>query len=138
MSKEKSKVKLSTKHFAPFIEAKKALDEKIKAEGEKSVKSFFKEFFEKRPDVYGVKWNQYTPYFNDGEPCVFRVGTIATYLNKEDFENVDKDIWEFEVYGEEPETSLNEVEDILLAVFGDHAQVSVTREKIEVEVYDHD
>lgn len=24
--------------------------------------------------IHSFGWNQYTPYFNDGEPCVFRVG----------------------------------------------------------------
>lgn len=27
-----------------------------------------------RPEVLGVGWAQYTPYFNDGEPCVFGIG----------------------------------------------------------------
>lgn len=26
------------------------------------------------PEVTGIAWTQYTPYFNDGEPCVFRAG----------------------------------------------------------------
>ena len=26
------------------------------------------------PEVRAIGWNQYTPYFNDGEPCVFRTG----------------------------------------------------------------
>lgn len=28
----------------------------------------------KHPEITGIGWTQYTPYFNDGEPCVFRVG----------------------------------------------------------------
>jgi hypothetical protein len=138
VAKEKSKIVLSKEHFAPFIEAKKALDEKIKAEGQKAIKAFLNEFFEKRPEVYGIKWTQYTPYFNDGEPCVFRLGSVALYMTKQEFEDQEQSIWEFETYGEEPETSLNGIEDILLAVFGDHAEVSVTRDKIEVEEYSHD
>lgn len=26
------------------------------------------------PEVTGIAWTQYTPYFNDGDPCVFSVG----------------------------------------------------------------
>lgn len=33
---------------------------------------YFKAAFEN--GVLAVKWEQYTPYFNDGEPCYFRVG----------------------------------------------------------------
>lgn len=28
----------------------------------------------KHPEVTGIGWVQATPYFNDGEPCVFRIG----------------------------------------------------------------
>ena len=137
MATEKSKIVLSTEHFAPFIEAKKALDEKIKAEGEKAVKAFLAEYFEKRPDVYGIKWTQYTPYFNDGDACVFGLGSVSVFPTKKEFEDSENS-WDYESYGEEPQTSLNKIEDILLSVFGDHAEVSVTREKIEVEEYSHD
>ncbi len=34
----------------------------------------FKVYFEKCPEVSAVGWNQYTPYFNDGESCEFSVG----------------------------------------------------------------
>lgn len=32
-----------------------------------------KGFFQKYPAVESVFWRQYTPYFNDGEPCEFQV-----------------------------------------------------------------
>lgn len=28
-------------------------------------------------EVVGVAWNQYTPYWNDGEPCTFRIGEVS-------------------------------------------------------------
>ena len=28
------------------------------------------------PSVESIIWDQYTPYFNDGEPCEFRVGEV--------------------------------------------------------------
>ena len=28
------------------------------------------------PEVHSVRWEQYTPYFNDGEPCEFSTGEI--------------------------------------------------------------
>lgn len=129
---------LSQDHFAPFLKAKEELDAKIKAEGMVAVKAFLKEFFEKRPEVYGIKWAQYTPYFNDGDPCVFRIGSVGVYLTKEEFDEPDNSIYNFEVYGEEPEISLNQAEDILQSVFGDHTQVSVTRDEITTEEYEHD
>jgi hypothetical protein len=135
--KKKSTVSINADHFAPFIAAKEELDKKIKAEGLIAVKAFLKEYFEKSPEVYGVKWAQYTPYFNDGEACVFHLGSVAVYPTKEEFEG-DDSLYDFESYGEEPETSLNQIEDILEAIFGDHVQISATREEITTEEYEHE
>lgn len=33
----------------------------------------FKEFFERHPKVTAIGWTQYTPHFNDGEPCEFSI-----------------------------------------------------------------
>lgn len=33
----------------------------------------FKSFFERFPEVREIVWTQYTPYFNDGDPCTFGV-----------------------------------------------------------------
>ena len=35
----------------------------------------FAEVFSKYPKLNSFSWNQYTPYFNDGDECVFRVNT---------------------------------------------------------------
>jgi len=42
------------------------------------------------PGVEAVRWNQYTPYFNDGEPCVFNI--YSAYIKIEgddDYEDGD-------------------------------------------------
>lgn len=124
--------------FAPFIAAKAELDKKIKDEGEKALTAFFKEYFEKSPNVYGVRWLQYVPYFNDGDACVFQLGCIGVYPTQEEFD-AKANIYDFETYGEEPESTLSQIEDILKSVFGEHAKVAVTRTSIESEEYiDHD
>lgn len=38
-----------------------------------SMKEFFVEFFNENPSINAVIWTQYTPYFNDGDECVFSV-----------------------------------------------------------------
>lgn len=38
--------------------------------------------------VTGVAWTQYTPYWNDGEPCTFRVGEVSFAFAAE---STDKD-----------------------------------------------
>lgn len=36
----------------------------------------FDKFFAENPGFDAVSWTQYTPGFNDGEPCVFRLGSV--------------------------------------------------------------
>ena len=144
-----------SEHFVPFVEAKEALDKKIKAEGETAMKAFFKDYFEAHPEVYGVKWEQFVPYFNDGSACEFRrnrswhvkryqsiLHGVYTFKTKDAFESedsmYDNDGAE-ECYNDEPYDSLEKVEDILETVFGEHARVAVTRDSITTEEFcDHD
>lgn len=48
----------------------------------------FQEFFEKYPQIQYVYWTQYTPYFNDGDPCEFGVNEKSISLDEhtEDFD----------------------------------------------------
>lgn len=46
------------------------------------------------PEVVAVKWDQFTPYFNDGDPCEFGVGEPRYYFTdptEEDEEASDYD-----------------------------------------------
>jgi len=106
-------------------------------------------------EVEKVKWTQYTPYFNDGEPCVFSVGDIYVRSNKSTEEEGEEDEgFEYissynkkvpDGFSAEAWAALNELSDalsgmhdVLEEAFGDHVQVFVTREGIEVEEYEHD
>mgnify|MGYP000573623665 CR=1 FL=1 len=44
------------------------------------------EIFEADPGVKGISWVQYTPYFNDGDPCTFGVGTPNLCFSWDDAE----------------------------------------------------
>ena len=53
-----------------------------------------KVFFEEAPRVYMVGWTQYTPYFNDGDACVFSVHDIhiLTFNDYREYrEDLDED-----------------------------------------------
>lgn len=49
--------------------AREQLDERAKT----ILMDAFKEVFDKVSEIDAVGWLQYTPYFNDGDPCVFRM-----------------------------------------------------------------
>lgn len=116
-------------------------------------------------------WRQYTPYFNDGEPCVFEAtgAWVRTLSDGPDRETYELEVDYHKSLGERPRTwnrdtkqyeygaytgpdearydrcqALNqaidggEFLDVLLDAFGDHAEVTVRRDGIQVEFYQHD
>lgn len=70
-------------NIAEKIEAKKAELEALRAEFISNLRSEFnnitKFFFEETP-VQAVTWTQYTPYFNDGDECIFGVNDLYFIL----------------------------------------------------------
>ena len=137
-----------------------------------------------RPEVAAVRWRQYTPYFNDGDPCVFGVGEIGVAFidlpfsergcSYEEFGGEYDDGF-FGTYSDEfnervgklkyhynqgdfsytvetspdPELAkavLNAFEAVqgghhkvsLEDLFGDHAVVTVYKDRIDIEEYEHD
>jgi hypothetical protein len=123
------------------------------------------------PSVEAIRWRQYTPYFNDGDPCTFGVGEISVRITGTDEDagdgedgfvsTYDDEVralkgytkgWgkdEREIPGSDPvfgtafkqaEKALEggEFENALLELFGDHAEVTVYKDRIVVDSYDHD
>lgn len=130
--------------------------------------AFMKDFFTLVPSIKQVRWEQYTPYFNDGDSCEFSMNEpyFANFIHdSEDDEDYDEDDdeekvdsqgqWEFsswelrqyDNYGltEEQKKLVEYVidviannEDFFYDMYGDHQQVTVTEKGIESDYYDHD
>lgn len=45
-----------------------------------------KSFFVEAPMIKAIVWNQYTPYFNDGEECVFGVNDVYFITGNDHFD----------------------------------------------------
>jgi hypothetical protein len=116
-----------------------------------------KELFEKHSVLESFEWTQYTPYFNDGSECTFsayvddpRINGLGYYSG-----NCQETFWK-QVDGKyqnvpnpnyDPKMSVarkdvteflqNIDEAVLRDMFGDHVQVTVTRNGVEVNEYDH-
>lgn len=132
-------------------------------------KDLFTDFFQNWKCITHVGWIQYTPYFNDGDACVFSrhdMGFKTIWHQDDDEDNEDgwisdPKIWRNRVAWDETDgceenlstldlqslesdlielsDNLNRIDDqIYLDIFGDSAKVIVSREKIEIEEYDHD
>jgi hypothetical protein len=123
---------------------------------------------EKYPSgIIGVRWTQYTPYFNDGDPCVFRVGSPEllikpTGIFEEDkvinedneteieFEYLDEwGIGSCEELTDETKESLKNVissfDDVLEKLetflenqYGNHVTVHLFTNQVVITGYDHD
>lgn len=120
------------------------------------------------PDITKFTWEQYTPYFNDGEVCEFNVHELHVCTRLTDEIDFDEDPWSYGVgghpqlattrydyaqhrYVENPQAltdaarvidelsrGLQQAEITLLDWFGDHAQITVRASGITVDEYDHD
>lgn len=122
------------------------------------------------PTIVEFGWRQYTPYFNDGEPCEFGVnGTWVRTTADEDADEDELEMWGHRSLGKIPghrEQTIGQwvndpyegpdearylrckalekaveggaFEHVLLDAFGDHANITVRRDGIQVEFYDHD
>jgi hypothetical protein len=51
------------------------LNKQIREESQSLLNLEFTKVFEKYPKLLNFSWSQYTPYFNDGEECIFHVNT---------------------------------------------------------------
>ncbi|MFE2045712.1 hypothetical protein ACFXAZ_33315 [Streptomyces sp. NPDC059477] len=127
------------------------------------------------PTIVEFGWRQYTPYFNDGDPCTFSAhGTWVRTTVDEGADEDELEMWGHRTLGKvttewgdvDPVTKrrvvVSEVyegpdrarydrckalekaiegghfEHVLLDAFGDHAEVSVRGDGIEVKFYGHD
>jgi hypothetical protein len=68
--------------MAELLKLKAEYDERISKEGQEILGGLFKEFFDAFPKAKAVVWTQYTPYFNDGGACTFRVNKFELKLNE--------------------------------------------------------
>jgi len=137
--------------------------EKEAVEMSKSIFSeFCREIFENFESLQSFSWNQYTPYFNDGESCIFSANTDYIKVNGEYIYDCE---WFLEEYVTGFSSSTKEktvvanpsydrnlsdaamrIQDLLGGLpdsfyeeeFGDHTEITVSREGIEVEDYQHE
>ncbi len=130
---------------------RKQIEEAAREQAKAILAPGLQKFMEAHPDIKAIGWTQYTPYFNDGDPCVFGINELYVSATDERDEEVGGEGW-FYLWGT-PEKGLSEQswadlielkkalegsEDELEAAFGDHVRVIVTPTGVDVEEYEHD
>lgn len=123
--------------IAEFDEKRKALLGELKND----FGPMLKPLFEKHQDVKEISWRQYTPYFNDGDECVFGVYNDDISINGEDvWDMSDDDETRFKPAFKDFEDLLQSIpDDFFKDLFGDHITVTVKSDcTVETEEYEHD
>jgi len=148
-------------------EIKKMKKEMIEASN-KIFTELTKSIFEEHPKVKSFGWNQYTPYFNDGDTCTFSANTDYIRINEEYVDdsswvnettitnygnwNREKKVYEGRTevpnlnYDVELSKAADDITEFLsnfddeffISQFGDHAEITVTAEGVGVDEYEHD
>lgn len=164
MSELKEKMALLAKKNEEIQRLKKDLVN----ESAKVFDEFRKDFFTDFPEVKSFSWNQYTPYFNDGDTCVFSANTDYIKVNGEYVDDCDwydektvtnwgtynRELKQYEGRVEVPNPNfdqrLSEATDMITkflgqfdndfycSKFGDHVEVTITPDGIETEDYEHE
>jgi len=100
--------------------------------------------FEKYPSLESFGWTQYTPYFNDGDVCTFRVRACdeTVYLNDKrayDYDDEERPEELCEAAKEISDLISGFDDDMLLDLYGNHVHVTLSRNgKASVDEYEHD
>jgi len=139
--------------IAEFEKAKKAFQDQMQVQ----LKALFASFFQTHPEVVGICWEQYTPYFNDGDPCEFRVGDFLYTTSQETW---DEAYSSYDLEGENGGELYNTYssnqgefpaayvefgkllasipDEVYEAMFGDHVTIKASRTGFDVSEYSHD
>lgn len=149
------------KEFDELVIAQQELAKKFQATAQELFKKTTKNFFDSVPEIKAFYWSQYTPYFNDGEECVFSVYDVY-FTNTTDTDNIEwneeyegeeENVFIYTGWNEQPDLSKeskercdqirtligsSEFEDVMRAMFGDHVKVIATAEGFDVQEYNHD
>lgn len=140
-------------HFETMKAKIAEFQKQMEEEGKELFLSMCTEFFAEHPTLLKFGWHQYTPYFNDGDECVFSAALdYPNMLLSGEGEYSDEDTWlDEEAWFKSEDKSSESIlhgelreflgqfddEDVKM-FFGDHCQVVVSRDGIEVEEYSHD
>jgi hypothetical protein len=98
----------------------------------------FKDIFAKYPEVETISWEQYTPFFNDGDVCEFGINSDVEINGKSEWE-LEEGAETSPAYQEASDLLTSIDEDVFEHIYGDHVKVTIHRNgKSEVDEYEHE
>lgn len=154
----------SLNQFETKKEAFNEMKQKLINEFRESLNGLAVDVFKNIPQLKAISWLQYTPYFNDGDECVFRVRDLIFYnfiperyfshaedMDDEEYPDTYWAAGEYELNHNKTtlskeeiaflnnlESTINQNREFVKEIFGDHSQIIWTADGIVVEDYsDH-
>lgn len=131
-----------------YLQRKAEFDAEVQEKSKKMLVELFQELFD-TGKIEKVVWTQWTPSWNDGEPCTFHLGEVAVY--PKDLEDLPVDAWDSDwdsegnlylfdegkyLYDPDLTPHINRIanifhmlEDICERTFGDGVEVTITQDK---------
>jgi hypothetical protein len=86
------------KNFDELNAQIEAAQKEMQAKSEGLIEAVVKQFLDNCPEVTGVHWTQYTPYFNDGDSCEFGVNEFCFHILTDEDDEIDSFYGSNEVY----------------------------------------
>lgn len=116
----------------------------VSENGQTAIKASLRELFEEFPELTGVRWSQCTPYFNDGDECIFGVNEVE-YNTSDDLEEGWDPVYtrkkdKLKEKLTEFSREISSLGQAMKVIFDDHVIVSMMRgaDDFEIVNYDHD
>lgn len=82
-------------NFSELVKQRNEINAQILANLDQAWNETVQKAFDENPLIGGIFWIQYTPGFNDGDPCYSHIGEPGTWLTEEeddeDFDSSDLD-----------------------------------------------
>ena len=144
--------------ISAFNQAKVSLVESLKTELNQKLQAIMQKMPTK---IQSLGWTQYTPYWCDGDICEFGVNLDLLYINGEyedggeidchypttydvvdgqykDIPNPNYDAACGEPYEEFKGVLESIPQEFFKEIYGDHLTITVYRDRVDVEAFDHD
>lgn len=135
----------AVQEYAALKRRQKELQAEMKDVAPKAFRLEAQRLFDEHEALDSFGWNQYTPYYCDGEPCNFSSYHTEPEIN--DYYDGDCPSKEDLFYGPAKHKEIAAAvkkflssysEEEVREIFGDHVSVKVTKSGITTERYDHE
>jgi|ERR1044072_1039248 hypothetical protein len=143
MARKKSEL---VKRYEETMKAVKEARKEAQKVAAKAINEGFADIFAAHPNVNTLAWPQYTPYFNDGDPCEFGVRAYAERIEVNGYSEYEQDNEDLDLTEEEFDEIVAKVEDFvnifddddLQAAYGEGLVIINRDGTTETDYYEHD